>query len=438
MILDSIADGVFTVDLDWNIRTFNAAAERIAGIDRQRAIGRKCFDVLRANVCQGACPLKKTMSTGKENIDLKVNIMNAEGKVIPVGITTAVLKDEKNRVVGGVETFRDLSVIERLRKEITGQYTREDIISKNPGILKILDTLPDIACSDAAVLIEGPSGTGKELIARAIHNLGGRKRGPFTAVNCAAIPETLLESELFGYRKGAFTDAKKNKPGRYAMAEGGTLLLDEIGDVPPAIQVKLLRVLQEGEYEPLGATKPVKTDARIISASNRNLKKLVREGRFREDLYYRLNVVRITLPPLKNRREDLPLLVEHFINVFNLKTGKAISGLSSGAGDILMRYDYPGNVRELENIIEHAFVLCHGGKITVACLPEDIVDAQGKESRECEPAGDYLAHAESRAILQALHHNGGSRVKTARELGINKSTLWRKMKKYGLFENITS
>ena len=434
VILDSIADGVFTIDLDWNVVTFNAAAEKITGIGRKQAVGRKCFDVLRANVCQGSCPLRKTIKTGKENIDLKVNIMNSKGNVIPVSITTAVLKGRRNKIIGGVETFRDLSAIERLRKEISRQYTLEDIISKNHEILKILDLLPDIARSESSVLIQGPSGTGKELIARAVHNLSNRKRGPFVAVNCAAIPETLLESELFGYVKGAFTDAKKNKPGRYAMAEGGTLLLDEIGDVPPAIQVKLLRVLQEGEYEPLGSSRTVKADARIITASNKDLKRLVDEGRFREDLYYRINVVKITLPALRSRREDIPLLIEHFINIFNIRTGKNITGIAPGAYDVLMRHDYPGNVRELENIVEHAFVLCHGGKIDVGCLPEDVVASSKKAEGTDAPIGDFLQDAEARAILNVLRKNAGSRVKTAKELGVDKSTLWRKMKKYGLIE----
>ena len=435
VILDSIADGVFTIDLDWNVMTFNAAAEKITGISRKQAVGRKCFDVLRANVCQGSCPLRKTIKSGKENIDLKVNIMNSKGKVIPVSITTAVLKGKSNKVIGGVETFRDLSAIERLRKEISRQYTLEDIISKNHEMLKILDLLPDIGRSESAVLIQGPSGTGKELIARAIHNLSSRKKGPFVAVNCAAIPETLLESELFGYVKGAFTDAKKNKPGRYAMAEGGTLLLDEIGDVPPAIQVKLLRVLQEGEYEPLGSAGTVKADARIITASNKDLQQLVREGRLREDLYYRINVVKITLPVLRSRREDIPLLIEHFINIFNLRTGKNITGIAPGAYDVLMRHDYPGNVRELENIVEHAFVLCHGGMIDVDCLPEDVVASSKKAERtDAPPIGDFLQNAEARAILNVLRKNAGSRVKTAKELGIDKSTLWRKMKRYGLID----
>lgn len=432
IILDSIADGVFTIDLDWNITSFNAAAEKITGIDRKDAVGKKCFDVLKANVCQRACPLKKSIKTGKENIDVMVNIMDSRGEVVPISITTAILKNEKNSIIGGVETFRDLSAIEKLKKEITRRYTYEDIISKNHLILGILDYLPDVARSDSSVVIEGASGTGKELIARAIHNLGHRKDGPFIAVNCAALPETLLESELFGYVKGAFTDAKKNKPGRYALAEGGTLFLDEIGDIPTPLQVKLLRVLQEGEYEPLGAVRPVKADVRIISASNKDLLQLVNEGKFREDLYYRLNVVKIRLPALKDRREDIPLLIDHFIEMFNLKKGKSVSGVSPEASDILMRYDYPGNVRELENIIEHAFVLCHGRLIDAGCLPGEVVRSAKRGRRAKIRVRDYLQETEAQMIVRVLEKHGGNRTRTAEELGIDTSTLWRKMKKLGL------
>lgn len=223
IILDSIADGVFTVDRDWNITSFNRAAERIAGIAAKRAVGQKCFDVFHANVCQAACVLKDTLKTGKEIIDRPVNILNHDGKVIPVSISTAVLKDERGNIIGGVETFQDLSALEALKKEISRQYSFEDIISKNYEIQAIFDILPDIAESESTVLIHGESGTGKELFARAIHNLSRRKKFPFVAINCGALPDNLLESELFGYKKGAFTDARKDKLGRFAIAEGGTI-----------------------------------------------------------------------------------------------------------------------------------------------------------------------------------------------------------------------
>ena len=253
-ILDSVADGVFTIDREKHITSFNRAAEKITGIAREHAIGQKCFDVFHANICQTSCALEKTLKTGREMIDLPINVLNSEGVMIPVSISTAVLKDTGGKIIGGVETFRDLSSLEELRKEISKQYTFKDIISKNHEIQKIFDVLPDIAESDSTVLLQGPSGSGKELFARAIHNLSNRKDRPYIVVNCGALPDTLLESELFGYVKGAFTDAKKDKPGRFARAEGGTLFLDEVAELSTALQVKLLRVLQQKEYEPLGAT----------------------------------------------------------------------------------------------------------------------------------------------------------------------------------------
>ncbi|NQT11271.1 MAG: sigma 54-interacting transcriptional regulator, partial [Planctomycetes bacterium] len=257
VILNSIADGVFTVDRDWNITSFNRAAEKITGVPRQQAIGQKCFDVLHANICQGACALRETMESGRQRVDRRINILNSRGEKTPVSISTAVLRSENGEVIGGVETFRDLSAVELLRKEIHERYSFRDIISKNHEIRRILDILPDIATSNSTVLIEGPTGSGKELFARATHDLSRRARRKYVAVNCGALPDTLLESELFGYKKGAFTDAKKDKPGRFALAEGGTLFLDEIGDISTALQVKLLRILQEKEYEPLGGTSTV-------------------------------------------------------------------------------------------------------------------------------------------------------------------------------------
>ena len=334
--------------------------------------------------------------------------------------------------MGGVETFRDLSIIEMLRNEIQNRYSIAGVISKNHEIHAMLNILPDIATSGSTVLIEGPSGSGKELFAKSIHNLSKRK-GKFIALNCAAMPDTLLESELFGYLKGAFSEAKKDKPGRFALAQGGTLLLDEIGDISTALQVKLLRVLQENEYEPLGATATVKADVRIIAATNRTLSELVSRGIFRQDLFYRLNVVRLTLPPLSNRREDIPLLIEHFIQKFNAMKHKDIEAVSEDALDILMRHDYPGNVRELENFIEYAFVLCHDPIIESHHLPRELLDAVDKSGCDrTKPKDTPLKQAEAVAIMEILHKHAGSRVKAATDLGIDKSTLWRKMKKYGI------
>lgn len=330
------------------------------------------------------------MSTGKENFDLFVNIINRAGKNIPLSIRTTVLRDEKNEAIGGVVTFRDLSAVEELRKEILNRYTFQDIISKNELILKIFSILPDIAESDSTVLIEGPSGSGKELFARAIHDLSLRKEKPLVVVNCGALPETLLESELFGYVKGAFTDAKRDKPGKFALAEGGTIFLDEVGDLSLSMQVKFLRVLQEREFEPLGATLLQKVDVRVLAATNRSLSQMVQQGTFREDLYYRLNVMRITLPPLRERREDVPLLVDHFIHRLNLKYGKRVFGVHPDIIALFMGFDFPGNIRELQNILEHAFILCHGTEIQVAHLPAEFLHSPKRELQEISPPHRFL------------------------------------------------
>jgi PAS domain S-box-containing protein len=433
VILNSIADGVFTTDNDGKITFMNKAAEEITGFSSKEAIGHHCFDIFRADICQARCALKETLKTKKEIINLSATILRKGGQKVPISISTAVLKDEKGRIIGGVETFRDLSAIEELKKELSQKYTLGDIISKNHLIQDIFNILPNIAESDSTVLIQGASGTGKELLAKAIHNLSRRKTKSFIKVNSGALPDTLLESELFGYVKGAFTDAKKDKPGRFALAHEGTIFLDEVGDMSSALQVKLLRVLQEKEYEPLGSTSARKTDVRIIAATNKDLSTLVSNGKFRDDLFYRLNVVKIDLPPLSQRREDIPLLIDAFIQKFNAKMGKQILGLSDQALRLLLKHDYPGNVRELENIIEHAFVLCAGNRIDLECLPRELTMRQEEPDsfvslKEQNPFGK----AEAEILKRILEKNRGNKVKAARELGISRATLWRKIKRYGL------
>ena len=432
VILDSVADGVFTINEKGEITFFNRAAEQITGFTKEEALGHNCFDIFRANICQTNCALKQTVNTGKEIINLPINIINKDGKEIPISISTAVLRDEKGKMIGGVETFRDLSTIEELKKELRQQYTFQDIVSKNHVIQEIFQILPDIAESDSTVLIQGPSGAGKELFAKAIHNLSLRKDNPFIKVNCGALPDNLLESELFGYIKGAFTDAKMDKPGRFALADGGTIFLDEIGDMSPVLQVKLLRVLQDREYEPLGGTSTVKVDVRIVAATNKDLVALVQSRQFRDDLYYRLNVMKIDLPPLVRRREDISLLVERFVEKFNLKTGKNLSGVSHEVMSFFMRYDFPGNVRELENIIEHAFVMCKGDVIELRHLPSELIERSNMTLLEEREVDRPLQRAESESIRKALERNRGNRLRTARELGIDRTTLWRKIKRYGI------
>lgn len=433
VILNSIADGVFTTDNDGQITFINKAAEEITGFLSKEAIGHHCFEIFRADICQSRCALKETLKTKKEIINLPATILKKGGQKVPISISTAVLKNERGQIIGGVETFRDLSAIEELKKELSQKYTLGDIISKNHLIHDIFNILPNIAESDSTVLIQGASGTGKELFANAIHNLSRRKTKPFIKVNCGALPDTLLESELFGYVKGAFTDAKKDKPGRFALANEGTIFLDEVGDMSPSLQVKLLRVLQEKEYEPLGSTSPRKTDVRIIAATNRDLSKLVGEGKFRDDLYYRLNVVKIDLPPLSQRREDIPLLIDAFVQKFNAKMEKQIMGVSDQVLRLLLKYDYPGNVRELENIIEHSFVLCGGNRIDVDCLPKELTVRQEERDSVVALQADHpFEKAEAEIVKRTLEKNRGNRVKAAQELGISRATLWRKTKRYGL------
>jgi transcriptional regulator with PAS, ATPase and Fis domain len=321
-----------------------------------------------------------------------------------------------------------LSEIEELRKEVLGRHTFGDIITRDHRLLDLFNTLPAIAKSDSPVLILGESGTGKELLAKSIHDLSGRGKEPFVAVNCGALPENLLESELFGYRKGAFTDAKSDKPGRFDRAKRGTLFLDEIGDVPKPIQVKLLRVLQEKVYDPLGSSEPVKSEARIIAATNRDLARMLETGEFRQDLYYRINVVPITLPPLRDRQGDLPLLIEHFLRHYNRVYGKAIERIAPDAMSTLLAHRYPGNVRELENVLQHAFVICPGIIIEKRHLPAYLLQS-APPSRE-EFGGKSLEQFDRKRIEESLVRNRYHRASAARELGMHVVTLWRKMRKY--------
>jgi PAS domain S-box-containing protein len=431
IILDSIADGVFTVGKDWRITSFNRAAEQITGIPRSEAMGRLCREVLKADVCEAGCALRETMETGHPIINKPVDIIDTHGRRKPITISTALLRDAKGQIVGGVETFRDMTLVEELRKQVQKQYCCEDILSRSPRVQQLFDILPRVAESDCTVLIEGETGTGKELFARAIHSLGRRKSEPFVAVNCGALPDTLLESELFGYKAGAFTDAKKDKPGRFALAKGGTIFLDEIGDVSPAVQVRLLRVLQEKTYEPVGSIGSAKAEARVITATNKDLQELVEKGIFRKDLFYRVNVVRFRLPPLRERREDIPLLVDHFIQRCNTRYGKSICGVSNEVMAGLMNHDFPGNIRELENVIEHSFVLCRGQAIEKMDLPEVF---HGREGTGKEASAEFrtLKQMEAVMIEQALRRNDGNRAAAARELDINPSTLFRKLKTPGL------
>ncbi len=432
LIFNTISHGIFTVSDEGLITSFNRAAEEITGYKESEVLGRSCSEIFRPGICEMDCPLHRSIDTRERTEDYEVIIFNRKGKKIPITISTAALINSEGRVIGGVEMFRDMSIVEELRKRLYGFYELEDIVTKSPAMKTVLNMLPLVANSQSNVLIQGESGTGKELAARAIHNLGARKGRPFIAVNCAAVPETLLESELFGYKKGAFTDANKDKPGRFAMADKGTLFLDEIAELSLAIQAKFLRVLEHKQYEPLGATQPVKADVRIIAATNKELEKEVHKHRFRRDLYFRLNVVSISLPPLRDRREDIPLLVHHFIERFNAIQGRRISRCSERVMSVLMRHSFMGNVRELENAIEHAFVVCVGNTIELADLPSHLVAAASKTLAEMQTSGKPLEVAEAKTIREVLARHQGKRNAAAAELGISRTTLWRKIRQLSI------
>lgn len=434
VILESISDGVFTVDHHWRITSFNRAAEQITGISRNEALGRHCWEVFRSNMCEGDCALKRTMNDGKPFVSSSTSIVNSDKKLIPISVSTSLLVDDRGEVLGGVEIFRDHSLVEELRRDLSGAQTIEDMISRSPAMEAIFKILDQVGESDSTVLLTGETGTGKELMARAIHDHSSRSTQPFITINCGALPDTLLESELFGYKAGAFTDARSDRQGLFGAAGSGTILLDEIGDTSKNFQVKLLRVLEEGDYTPLGSSHPLKTNARIIAATNRDLAQMVELQEFRRDLYYRINVITLALPPLRERNEDITLLAVHFIEKMNRRKNRRISGLSDEVAEILNSHHYPGNIRELENIIEYAFVLCRNGEIKVDHLPASIIRGPKSLAAAGEPA-DYrsaTAASEKETIMMALARNAYNRSAAAASLGIHKSTLFRKIKKLNL------
>jgi PAS domain S-box-containing protein len=428
-VLDSISEGVFSVDERLRITSLNRAAEELLGISRAEALGRLCYEVFQTDLCDGSCPLRYTRETGLPIRNHAVSFVDPDGRRIPVSVSTNVLRDSRGVVVGAVESFRDLSVEETLRKEIREKYTFQDIVSKSPKMRQLFDVLPTIASTDTTVLIEGETGTGKELLARAIRALSQRRNHPMVIVNCGALPDMLLESELFGYKAGAFTGAQTDKPGKIELAHRGTLFLDEVGEMSPALQVRLLRVLQDGVFEPLGSVASVEADVRFIAATHHDLSQDVARGSFREDLFYRLNVVPVRLPPLREHKEDIPLLVDHFLARFSASFGREISGVSSEVLQVLVSHDYPGNIRELESILEHACVMCKGGTVQLAHLPDS-----WRERRPASPAGlaAEISEQEARFIRDALERHGWHREAAARDLGIHKATLFKKIRKLGI------
>jgi PAS domain S-box-containing protein len=417
-ILDHFPEGVFMVNTRWQIGYFNRMAEEITGYKREEVLGKFCWDVFRADMCQKDCPMRVSMNTGEVLLDREVEITTKSGQKILILVNSAQLKKQGNAVLGGVETFHYLTCPE-LEAEKLETKPFADIV----GV---------IAASDSNVLIQGESGTGKELVARAIHLHSSRRHGPFVAVNCSAIPENLLESELFGYERGAFTGAVSSKQGRFELAKGGTLFLDEIGDLKLELQVKLLRVLEEKAFMRVGGTRKIALEARLVAATNVDLKEAMRQGRFRDDLYYRLFTVPIYLPPLRDKREDIPILVKYFLEKLNRKFDKKVRGVDPKVMKILCRHSWPGNVRELQHVLEYCFVFAKGPLITQRHLPRLESAWSGRELEL--PLGETdvspLQALERQTILLALEKSQGSKQEAARMLKVSRSKLWRKMRLY--------
>jgi PAS domain S-box-containing protein len=428
-LLEQLAEGIFTINSRWRIISFNQTAERITGYRREEVLGRFCWEIFRSDLCQSDCPLRLTLETGLNRLDQDVRMLDKQGKKLPVLVNTSVVRDRSGLVIGAVESFRPLMELQENFNPAPSKLFPSDIIGQSAGMTRIFQMLPDLAASDANVLIQGESGTGKELIARAIHNQSPQKEGPFIAVNCSALAESLLESELFGHEKAAFTGAVRSKVGRFELARGGTLFLDEIGELKPELQVKLLRVLEQKVFERVGGTRLIPMQARIISATNRDLAKALREGTFREDLFYRLRTVPINIPPLRERKEDIPLLIDHFITRFNDKYKKEVRGVDPKVLRLFLTHPWPGNVRELERVLEHAYVFVKGPVIFLNHLPA--MDEFTAERRP-DPISISSESLDRETIQLTLAKVKGKREEAANLLGISRTSLWRKMKEFGL------
>ncbi len=459
-VVNTMAEGLFIVDTQGVVVFINPAAERITGYAREEVLGRPCA-VFESETCMACRDEKGRMACGLFETgrveNKRCTVRHKDGRLIHLLKNATVLTDAHGQIIGGVETITDITeVIEKerqitgLRRELKRSYGFEGLIGESRPMQRVYQLLESAAASQAPVVILGESGTGKELAASAIHRRSPRREGPFIRVNCAALNESLLESELFGHEKGAFTGAVRQRQGRFEAASGGSIFLDEIGDMPAAVQVKLLRVLQEGEIERVGSHQPIKVDVRVISATNQDLAELVRRRRFREDLYYRINVIPITLPPLRERIEDIPALAQTFVERVALRSGRPITGFSQAALDRLMAYSWPGNVRELINTVEYAFVTCREGSIQPRHLPPNLQAAaapkRGAGQRPTSPApsgppappaspgllGQDQDAAMRQEIEQALAQTGGRKAQAAELLGISRVTLWKRMKRLGM------
>ncbi len=444
LLLESMADGVFTLDDRGIITSWNPSIERITGYSAKEAIGQPCSLLNFTQCFQSGCPtgMEKCGIFRQGRLDAKeCCLRHKDGRDVPVIKSARLVKNERGQIRGVVETITDLSELKKAREEAEEAGRRlgevhgfDNIIGKSHAMQQVFSAVRAAAASEATILIQGESGTGKELVAGAIHHHSARRMKPFVIVNCSALSESLLESELFGHVKGAFTGAIRDRIGRFEQADGGAIFLDEIGELSPFIQVKLLRAVQEREIERVGESRKRKVNLRIIVATNKELAQLVRSGNFREDLFYRLKVFPINLPPLRHRREDIPLLTGHFIDAQNAKTGKRIAGVTQSSMRILMEYQWPGNVRELENAIEHAFVLCAGGYIDVFDLPVEIRQLAYPARADTMEAAPAATHRKlsSEILTELLYDCDWNKARVGRSLGVSRTAVWKYMKKFNI------
>jgi len=433
VILDSLGEGLFTVDKDFRINSINRAAEEILGLHKSQVIGDFCKNIFQTKRCYEDCPIGWVLERGENVYDIESELCHSSGKRVPVKINATVLKDQQQQPIGGVVSFRDMSYLEKIQKSLQTISNFHGVIGHHKSMIEIFNLIDEVADSDSSVLVLGESGTGKEMIANAIQKISKRSNKPYIKINCAVFPPQILASELFGHVKGAFTDAFRDRVGRFEIADNGTIFLDEIAEMPLQMQVQLLRVLQEGTFERVGESITRKVNVRIITATNKDILKEMQEGRFREDLFYRLNVIPITVPPLRQRRNDIPHLVRHFIKKYALLSGKNVSEIDDEAMDILLSYNWPGNVRELENAIEYAFARTKESIIHASKLPPNIrikfsySENNYSDSADTEPKmDDYLK------VKLALEKHKWNRSDAAAELRMGRTTLWRKMKQLGL------
>jgi len=445
LLLDSIGDGVFTLDQYGNITLWNPSMERISGYPADEVLGKNCR-LLHFDNCFGReCPADFSecrIFLDGQVLPTECSLKHKDGRVVPVIKNARVIRDLKGTVIGIVEAVTDLTELKQAKwkleetaRRLSEYHPFGNIIGKSSAMQRIFSAISAAASSETTILIQGESGTGKEIVASAIHYNSHRRDRPLITVNCSALPESLLESELFGHVKGSFTGAIHDRIGRFEEAHGGTVFLDEIGEVSPLIQIKLLRVLQERQIERVGESKTRKIDIRIIGASNKDLYELVQRDLFREDLYYRLKVFPITLPPLRKRKEDIPLLVSHFVEMFNRKTGRQIKTISASAMRVFMNHSWPGNVRELENAIEHAFVICTSDQIGLHDLPQEILnpDLQRSIRRQHgiqDPEDEYRKKMTREILLALLKDSEWNKAEVSRRTGLSRATIWKYMKKW--------